>query len=78
MNDNSSKPMTEDEIRQTLINKYIDENNAVTKRLDEQIVSQNIMQTNEGYQITNQGKLLIRMYKVVSDLFGINKKNISL
>src|SRR3989344_1906432 len=76
MNNDYQKLLTDKEITSALITKYIYRNGAIDKRLEEQIVSGNIIKKGEKYEISGQGKLLMIFYNIISDLFKINKKNI--
>jgi hypothetical protein len=76
MNKYSEGALSQKEIAEAFSQKYIRDYGAVNKRLEEQIASGNVAKEATGYRITNQGKLLIRVYSFFSDLFGINKRNI--
>ncbi len=77
VNNHSQKSLSKDEITDAFIKKYLHENGAIQKRLSEQIISKNLLKEEERYRISDQGKLLIRFYDFISNLFGINKKNIA-
>jgi uncharacterized membrane protein len=78
MNKHSDAKLTNQQITKVFIEEYVQKNKALNKRFDEQLVSGNIVIKKGGYQITNQGKSLIHFFQFTADLFGINKKNISL
>jgi hypothetical protein len=74
MNKYSNKTLTPNEISTLLIKKYVYGYGAVNKRLNEQVLSGDISLKGNEYQITKQGKFLMRLYSVIADVFSINKK----
>ena len=60
-----------------MVEKYVQEQDAVAKRLEEQIVSGNIQKTKNGYQITEQGQSVVKMYLMMAEVFAIDQKNIN-
>jgi len=77
LNDNSDKAMTKEEMTDFFVTKYVKEYGAIERRLHEQIVSGNVERIGDSYKLTSRGKLLVRVYDVIGDLFGVNKKFIS-
>lgn len=71
-----TQPVSKEMIRQAFIDTYITENGAVEKRLTEQFASGTITKERDAYTIAPRGRWIIRMYAWVSDLFGIEKKNL--
>lgn len=78
MNSRPEKAFSNKEITDVLIKYFINENKAVDKRLSEQIISHDIVKEKNGYRISDQGKLLMKFYNLIADVFAIEKKNISL
>lgn len=74
VNKYQDKGLTKQAIIKIFTEKYLYRYEAIDKRLNEQLVSRDIEQEDGVYKITNQGKLLIRLYSIVADLFGIDKK----
>jgi hypothetical protein len=74
MNKYSNKTLTPNEVSTLLIKKYVYEYGAVNKRLNEQVLSGDISLKGNEYQITKQGKFLMKLYSVIADVFNINKK----
>lgn len=74
MNKNSNEELTNKEITDMFTQKYLYEYRAMDKRLNEQIISGNIIREGDAYKISSQGKLLIGFYSFIADLFNINKK----
>jgi hypothetical protein len=64
-----------DELENLFIEKYINENNNIGKRIDEQLSSGNIMEANNEYKLTDRGKKLMDFYKNVAEIFEIPKDN---
>jgi hypothetical protein len=77
MNKYSDKAVTFNEITKIFTQKYLYEYGAIDKRLNEQIVSGNIINNGNAYKITKQGKSLIEAYVFVADVFNVNKRLIS-
>ena len=77
MNNNSDKTISNQDMTNIFTNKYLYEYNAITKRFNEQIVSGNIVKNDNGFKITKQGQLIMKIYAFVAKLFNINNKIIS-
>lgn len=75
MDENDSVSYTEDDIKKIFVDKYVDEYGAFEKRFEEQIVTGTIEETSDGkYKITDQGKSIVGMFRVVADLFQTDKR----
>ena len=72
----NESPHTKQEITQELIDKYLIDYGGVDKRLREQQVSGNIVQIDDKYQITEQGRFIVKIFSVVTKIFRIDNKNI--
>ena len=72
-NKNSNRYLTKEEVTKIFIDKYLYENKAMEKRLHEQIFSGNINQEREKYKISNRGKNLMKLYRLIAIIFNINK-----
>lgn len=70
----SRSPLTKEQLQEILIKKYITEYDATGKRLDEQIESGTVVKNGDCYIITHKGRLLMDIYRIVADLYGISKK----
>lgn len=77
MNKYSNRAFTNKEISKIFKEKYVDDFHETDKRLSEQLISKNIASENNTYKITNQGKLIIKLYSLIADIFNINKQLIS-
>lgn len=77
MNNNSSSVITEDDVTNYFIEKYVKEYKAVDRRFAEQIASGNIEKSENGYTITKRGRSLMSFYDLISDVFLIDKKFVS-
>lgn len=77
MNNNSDKTISSQDMANIFTGKYLYEYDAMTKRFNEQIVSGNIVENNNGFKITKRGQLIIKIYVFVAKLFDINNKIIS-
>jgi hypothetical protein len=77
MNDHSTEALSEQQVTDFFIKRYIHDYHAIQRRFDEQIVSGNVENTPQGYKITNRGKRLIDFYRIVADIYGVDKRFIS-
>jgi hypothetical protein len=78
MNKNSSKTVSTDELSRAFTDTYVNEQQALSKRLNEQIATGTIVKGGDGYTITPRGKLLMRLYSWIADIFKIKKNNLSM
>jgi hypothetical protein len=69
--------MTKAQIEDLIVRQYIQEDGAVDKRLEEQLVSGDLVQTGDTYRISEQGKRLMGLYKVIAELFGLDRGNVA-
>jgi cation transport ATPase len=58
------------ELRQALVNKYIDQYDAVDRRMREQSLSGNVEAKGELYKLTTQGTRFIKFSRLVGSIFG--------
>lgn len=67
---------SEDDIRETFINTYIDDFEAFNKRFNEQIVSGNIYfdEINGGYKLTSSGKTVVKLFRIVAKVFDTDER----
>lgn len=77
MNNYFDKPLNKEKMRQIFIDKFLQDNDAIQKRFDEQIVSGNIKKVQGGYRLTKQGELIIKFYNIIAKIFTIDKRNVS-
>lgn len=77
MNNNSDKILTVEDMDEFFISRYVYSYGAMERRINEQITSGNIVRDQNGYKITDNGKKLIKLYDIIADIFGIDKKFIS-
>jgi len=73
MNKNPEKIISKEELTRVFLEQYVVADDNIQKRIHEQLVSGDITLKENGYQLTNQGKLLMKMYGVVASVFGIKK-----
>jgi len=72
-NKNSDRYLTKEEVTKIFIDKYLYEDNAMEKRLNEQIFSGNIEKKGENYKISEQGRSLMKFYRLIRAVFNIRK-----
>lgn len=77
LDSNPEKIMTNKEMAQLFSDKYLSEYGEIGRRFNEQIASGNVIQTKNGYQITKQGRFLMKVYRLVADIFAIDQKLVS-
>jgi hypothetical protein len=76
MNENDGE-LTSQDITDVVVGRYFQENQAVDKRLEEQVVSGNLVRTGDRYRISEQGRRLMASYKVIAVLFGLDTRNVA-
>ncbi len=61
------------DLEKELTGTYIQKNHAIDKRMIEQLQTGSIVEHTDGFQITNKGLILVRLYEIIGAVFGINK-----
>jgi hypothetical protein len=77
MNKNVDKAFTKEEITQVFIEKYIIEYGEIEKRFHEQMVTGDLVSDRAGYRISKRGRMILRFFNFIDELFMIDKKIIS-
>lgn len=77
MNKNSERFITEDEITNVFIQKYLIENKNIKKRFNEQVVTGNVEEVRGDFRITKRGMGIIKIYKFLGNLLSLDKKNMN-
>ncbi|MBR4816768.1 MAG: hypothetical protein IKZ73_05795 [Lachnospiraceae bacterium] len=66
---------TEDEISEIFVDKYVNEYGAFEKRFDEQLTTGTIEKNADGsYSITSKGRLIVKLFRLISDVFETDKR----
>lgn len=78
MGGNNNQEITQKEFTNAFIDTYVNKNGAMDKRFNEQIHTGTITRIGDGYRITPFGQFILQFYKVITKLFGINTKNLSM
>lgn len=65
--------LTYQQAENVLIEKYIKENKAVKKRVEEQSVAGNIKEYNQCIQITNRGISFLNFSSLIKKIYNISK-----
>lgn len=68
---------TKEELETALIEKYVKEYEAVTRRMNEQILSRNIESKDGGFALTSQGEAFIEFSRAMARIFPIDTRFIS-
>ena len=71
MYDNNGHSKSKDEIKDFVQKKYFDDYDAVGIRLNEQIISGNILKTDQGYIITAKGMDVAESMKFLSNFYNL-------
>lgn len=75
MNNHPDETFTKEELEQQFISQYVIEYGAFDKRLEEQIVSGNIVEVAPGeYQITDGGRFLMDIYSATVEWYNLDDK----
>lgn len=64
-----------DDIKTQFIKGYIEGKQEYQKRIDEQVAIGNLAETDGGYQITEKGKRLVRLFRLVESFFPVPDKS---
>ena len=73
MDNHADETFTKEELEQQFINQYVIEYGAFDKRLEEQIVSGNVVEVAPGeYQITEGGRFLMDIYGVTVEWYNLD------
>ena len=73
--DNYSDHYTQDQIAEIFVDKYVNEYGAFEKRFDEQLTTGSIEQNADGtYSITDKGRFIVKMFRLISDVFDTDKR----
>jgi hypothetical protein len=65
------------ELRQALVNKYVDQYDAVDRRMREQSLSGNVEASGELYKLTAQGTRFIKFSRFVGSIFGADLRYVT-
>ena len=73
MTNHENTSFTQEEFQQIFIENYLNKHQAMSKRFDEQENSGNIKKDKSGYRITQKGKNLVGIFKLIAKLFNTDK-----
>ena len=76
MNKNE-KGLTKEEIKDTFYEKYFEEDDAIGRRINEQIITGNLTKINEKYELTDRGKSTYKILFFLGKIFNVNDKYIN-
>lgn len=70
-NQNSCKiGVTKNDLEKEFVTKYVYDNRAISRRLNEQLASQSIIKTGQCFKLSNKGKRLVKLFDASSRIFG--------
>jgi hypothetical protein len=70
-------PLTSEQIADSVVQEYLLDRGAIDKRLDEQLVTGTVVRSGDAYVISDEGRWLIGLYKVIASVFNIDSANLS-
>lgn len=70
-------PLTSEQISDSVVQQYFLERRAIDKRLEEQLVTGTLVQTGDGYVISEEGRWLVGFYELIAHVFNIDTANLS-
>lgn len=71
----SDRTYTQDEVAEIFVDKYVNEYGAFEKRFDEQLTTGTIVQNPDGtYSITDKGRFIVKMFRLISDVFDTDER----
>ena len=65
-------PRTEKEIKTFVEQKYFQEYDAISRRLNEQIKAGNIERVDDGYILTQRGFFIVKTFGLITDLYNMD------
>lgn len=77
MNDHSDDDtsVTKDQLESHFINTYINKYEAINRRMNEQVITGTVEQTQDGgYRLTQKGKLLVKFNQWIGRYYGLDMK----
>lgn len=75
MTENAATVYSAEEIKQQFISGYIEEAGESQKRIDEQVYIGNLLEVDGGYRISEKGKRLIKIFRMIENIFPVPDKN---
>ncbi len=75
MADHADKDYSYEDIKDQFIEGYIEGANESQKRLDEQVYIGNLEEVDGGYRITNKGRRLVGIFRLVESIFPVPDEN---
>lgn len=75
MEENDHQTYAQEDVEDIFVEKYVKDYGAFEKRFDEQLVSGNIVENDDGtYSITEQGKQIVGMFRMVAKWFNTDQR----
>lgn len=75
MEENEGKRCTKEEIEDVFSLKYMQDYGAFEKRLNEQLVSGNVAEYQDGsFAITDRGKFIVELFRISAELFDTDRR----
>jgi hypothetical protein len=77
MDEHPDEAFTSSQLRTAFSDIYVDRYQAMQRRMDEQLVSRNINQVGDTYQINDQGRAFVRFARVIAWMFDTDPRFVS-
>jgi len=74
MAEHPSESFTTAQMNEIFVDGYIDKTQAIQRRFDEQVLSENVERAGDGYRISLRGLFLVRFFEVVAGIFAVDKR----
>ena len=63
--------LTKKEIKDTFYENYFENDKAIEKRIEEQLITKNIIQSDDRFIITKRGEFMFKLFSILSGIFDI-------
>lgn len=77
MSEHPNQVYTKNDLQSILVDKYVHGEDAIGKRIHEQIASGDIEKMEDGFVITSRGETLMAVYRSIANIFGIGDENVN-
>lgn len=75
--DGTPGSLTEAQVADAVVRVYVEDRDAIGKRLDEQQVTGTLTRVGDGYVLSGEGRTLVAFYRAIAVLFNINPVNLA-
>ncbi len=68
---NPTQPVSETTLETVFISEYVQQKNAIHKRVKEQLQSGTISTSEKGFVLSNRGKVIVQLFSIIGRMFGL-------